>query len=159
MKQSPNTLNFCTWLLMLLDKHSHTTPCEQLVFAIFNYNKCLSKVLFSPKMSFLLLLTMHWDIFFYFTVLWQKKYSFYLTCCLFHQCNFWNSDDTTNREIKKRKEKHLHTHLQTLKWEAWGCTICVSVCYERRAVVQTGGESGIGDWPWGIMFFSLLWCC
>lgn len=27
-------------------------------------------------------------------------------------------------------------------------------CYELHAVVQTRGESQIGVWPWGIMFFS-----
>ena len=31
--------------------------------------------------------------------------------------------------------------------------MCVS-CYELHAVVQTRGETGIGDGPWGIMFFS-----
>lgn len=31
--------------------------------------------------------------------------------------------------------------------------VCAT-CYELRTVVQTRAESGIGDRPWGIMFFS-----
>lgn len=48
-----------------------------------------------------------------------------------------------------RREKHLHTlHMCSVSMFVWAS------CYELCAVVQTGGESGIGDGPWGIMFFS-----
>ncbi len=55
----------------------------------------------------------------------------------------------------KKTSSHSSSKTQKLKWEACGCTMCVCVCvcvscYELRAVVQ----SGIGGWPWGIMFFS-----
>lgn len=83
--------------------------------------------------------------------------SFYFTLCLPN-----TTFDILKAEFTQQKKPSQSSSKTQLTWEACECTIyivCVFVCsscYELRAVVKSRGESGIGDWPQGIMFFSLL---